>query len=280
MNAPRHGLTDAQWDLLLGLDLFPAHGRRGRPWKDHRRVIDGILWVLHTGAPWRDLPGDFGPWKTVYGRFNRWRRDGTWGRLLAGLQAQAQQRGLIDWEMGCVDGSVVRASRAAAGAEAASCVLTPAEPADHALGRSQGGFGTKVHLVCDAGGLPLGVVVTPGQRHESVVFEAVMDTVSVPQAGAPPKRRPKRVAGDKAYSNKRIRGWLRSRGIGIVIPTKKDQRRRRFDKARYKGRNVVERLIGWLKDRRRLATRFEKLAVNFVAMLHLGMIEKFLDALL
>lgn len=280
MDKPRHGLGDDQWAVLLGLDLFPGNGHRGRPWKDHRRIVDGILWVLHTGSPWRDLPAYFGRWKTAHGRFNRWRKDGTWDKLLTGLQAQAHAGGLLDWEMFCVDGSVVRASRAAAGAEAASCVITPAEPADHALGRSQGGFGTKVHVVCDAGGLPLGVVVTPGQRHESVVFEAVMDTVAVPQAVGPPKRRPKRAAGDKAYSNKRIRTRLRSRGIGIVIPTKKDQRRRRFDKERYKGRNVVERLIGWLKERRRLATRFAKLAVNFVAMIKLAMIEKFLSILL
>ena len=72
-------------------------------------------------------------------------------------------------------------------------------------------------------------------------------------------RRPKRAAGDMAYNNKRIRGWLRSRRMGAVIPRPKNQRRRRFDKVRYKGRNVVERLIGWLKERRRLATRFELL---------------------
>jgi transposase len=152
----------------------------------------------------------------------------------------------------------------------------PGEPADHALGRSQGGFGTKVHVVSDGQGRPLGVVLTPGQRHESVVFEEVMDTVAVPQPGRPAKRRPRRVAGDKAYSAQRIRRWLRSHGIGAVIPTKEDQRRRRFDKGRYKGRNVVERLIGWLKERRRLATRFEKLAVNFLAMIKLAMILWFL----
>ncbi len=280
MEQLRHGLSDEQWALLLGLDLFPANGHRGRPWQDHRRIVAGILRILHTGSPWRDLPAAFGPWKTVHGRFHRWRQDGTWDKLLTGLQAHAQRRGLLDGEMFCVDGSVVRASRAAAGAEAASCVLTPAEPADHALGRSQGGFGTKVHVVCDAGGLPLGVVVTPGQRHEAVVFEAVMETVAVPQAAGPAKRRPRRVAGDKAYSNKRIRAWLRGRRIGAVIPTRKDQRRRRLDKQRSKGRNVVERLIGWLKERRRLATRFEKLAVNFVAMIKLAMIEKFLSILL
>ena len=139
------------------------------------------------------------------------------------------------------------------------------------MGRSQGGFGTKVHVVCDGQGRPLGVLLTPGQRHESVVFEAVLDTVRVPQKGRPARRRPQRVAGDMAYNNQRIRGWLRARRIGAVIPRPKNQRRRRFDRERYRGRNVVERLIGWLKERRRLATRFEKLAVNFLAMIKIAM---------
>ena len=122
----------------------------------------------------------------------------------------------------------------------------------------------------------MGVRVTPGQRHESTVFEAVMDTVAIPQRGRCPRRRPRRVAGDKAYNHQRIRGWLRSRRMGAVIPRFKNQRRVRFDRARYKQRNVVERLIGWLKERRRLATRFEKLAVNFLAMIKIAMMLWFL----
>jgi transposase len=85
------------------------------------------------------------------------------------------------------------------------------------------------------------------------------------------RRRPRRVAGDKAYSNKRIRAWLRRHGIVAVIARPKNQRRQRFDKARYRQRNVVERLNGWLKERRRLATRYEKLAVSFLAMLKIAM---------
>ena len=103
-----------------------------------------------------------------------------------------------------------------------------------------------------------------------------METVVIPQRGRRPRRRPKRVAGDMAYNNKRIRSWLRSRRMGAIIPRFKNQRRRRFDRVRYKGRNVVERLIGWLKERRRLATRFEKLAVNFLAMIKIAMMLWFL----
>lgn len=103
-----------------------------------------------------------------------------------------------------------------------------------------------------------------------------MDTVAIRQRGRRPRRRPRRVAGDKAYNHQRIRGWLRSRRMGAVIPRFKNQRRVRFDRARYKQRNVVERLIGWLKERRRLATRFEKLAVNFLAMIKIAMMLWFL----
>src|SRR6185312_2107192 len=110
------------------------------------------------------------------------------------------------------------------------------EPADHGLVRSQGGWGSKIHVVGDGVGQPLGVVLTPGQQHESTVFEAVMDTVAVPQRRGPRRRRPRRVAGDKAYNNGRIRLWLRRRGIGIVIPTFCSQKRRRFANARYRQR--------------------------------------------
>jgi transposase len=160
----------------------------------------------------------------------------------------------------------------------------PGEPADHALGRSQGGFGTKVHLVCDAGGNGLGVVVTPGQRHESVVFEAVMDTAEVRRESGRSRRRPLRLAGDKAYSNRRIRRWLARRKIRAVIARPDDQRARlteraqgAFDREQYRRRNVVERLIGRLKECRRVATRYEKLAVNFLAMLKLALIALYLE---
>lgn len=274
----RHALSDDQYRLIE--PLLPTNDRPGHPWKDHRAVIDGILWVLHTGAPWRDLPrATYGPWQTVYERFNRWVKDGTWGRLIDALHARLDAAGKIDWELFCIDGSSVRAARAAAGASPTDG--TAAEPTDHALGRSRGGFGTKVHLVCDGKGLPMAVTVTAGQRHESTQFEAVMGQVRVPRPVGRPRRRPKRLAGDKGYSYPRIRRYLRRRGIGAVIPTRKNQKRiASFDRETYRRRNVVERCIGWLKERRRLATRFEKLAENFLAMVKLAMLERLLKALL
>lgn len=110
----RHELTDAEWERLKG--FFPANGGRGRPWNEHRSVLNGLFWRLRTGAPWRDIPERYGPWQTIYDRFNRYRREGTWDRILEALQIRLDAQGLIDWDLWCVDGSSIRASRAAAGA--------------------------------------------------------------------------------------------------------------------------------------------------------------------
>ncbi len=112
----RHELTDEQWERLQ--PLLPAQkARTGRPAVDHRRIIDGILWILRTGAPWRDLPERYGPWQTVATRFYRWRRAGLWNRLNAAVQARADGEGRINWDVHFVDGTIVRAHQHAAGAK-------------------------------------------------------------------------------------------------------------------------------------------------------------------
>jgi len=159
------------------------------------------------------------------------------------------------------------------------------EPSDHALGRSRGGFGTKLHLVTDGRGLPLAVEATPGQAHESTQFEALIDAVRIPQPGGRARRRPRRVAGDKGYSFDRIRTWLRRRAIGAVIPRRSNEaahhrgRPVAFDREAYRRRSVIECCVGWLKECRRIGTRFEKLAVNFLAMVKASIIQRILRIL-
>ena len=114
----RHELTDEQWERLAPL-LPPQKPPRGRPAHDHRRVLNGILWIHRPGAPWRDLPERYGPWQTVANRFSRWVAAGVWDRLLAELQAQGDAAGELDWEQHDVDGSVIRAHQHAAGARRA-----------------------------------------------------------------------------------------------------------------------------------------------------------------
>ena len=109
-------LTDAQWERLRPL-LPPQKPRTGRPNKDHRTVINGILWVLRTGSPWRCLPERYGSWKTVSSRFYRWQKAGVWDRILAELQRRADSAGQLDWSLHFVDSTVVRAHQHAAGAK-------------------------------------------------------------------------------------------------------------------------------------------------------------------
>jgi transposase len=154
------------------------------------------------------------------------------------------------------------------------------EPADHALGRSRGGFGTKIHLVTDGQGVPLAAEVSAGQRHESLYAEPVLAAVCIRRANGRVRTRPKAVAGDKGFSYARVRRYLRGRRVKGVIPTRKDQRRRPgFDKEAYRQRNVVERCIGWLKESRALATRFDKLAVNYLATVKLAILQRYLRIL-
>lgn len=109
----RGELTDAAWAVIA--PQLPGNGTRGKQWKDHRTVINGILWKLRTGAPWRDLPERYGPWQSVYDRFVRWRRDGTWDRLLAHVQTKSDAVGEVEWEVS-IDSTSIRAHQHAAGA--------------------------------------------------------------------------------------------------------------------------------------------------------------------
>jgi transposase len=131
--------------------------------------------------------------------------------------------------------------------------------------------------VSDRRGLPLGVVLTPGQRNDSTQFEAVLDTVGVRRPSGQTRRRPVRVLADRGYDADRIRRWLRRHGIGAVIPpTKHRKRRLRCDRAWYRERNVIERSLGHMKEHRRIGTRYEKLAVSYRAMVQVAIIERYL----
>ena len=111
----RHDLADHEWELIQ--PFFPERAsKNGRPRKPTREVLNAIFWVLRTGAPWRDLPERYGSWRTIFHRFNAWRKDGTFDRVLEALQIRLDEDGKIDWDLWCIDGSSVRASRAAAGA--------------------------------------------------------------------------------------------------------------------------------------------------------------------
>jgi len=123
----RHELSDAAWARLA--PLLPPRKTKGRYYREHRTILNGMLWILATGAPWRDLPERYGPWETVYSRFARWQRDGRWARIVAALREQADQAGHLDWDLWYPDGSNVRAHRHAAGGGEKSARVAAAQRA-------------------------------------------------------------------------------------------------------------------------------------------------------
>ncbi|MBY0513684.1 MAG: IS5 family transposase [Gemmataceae bacterium] len=240
MTSPSYQLSDARWETVRA--FLPPNGRRGRPWKDHRVVIDGILWALSDGGRWRNVPDRFGNWKTVYERFRRWSQEGLWDEALDELQVRVAASGRVDWELFAVDGPVVRAHRSAAGALKKRS--PEGEPAGHALGPSRGGFSTKGHLV------------------------AALDEKGM---------LPEKLAGDKGYSAKWIRAYLLAKGIDPAIPHRKAEPGRAgpFDRRAYRQRNLIERGISFPKWLRRVATRYEKLAVHYPGMLEVAILFRF-----
>jgi transposase len=108
----RHVINDRTWKLVEPL-LPVSTGKRGGPYREHRPVVEGIVWKYRTGAPWRDLPERFGPWQTVWKRHAKWSKDGTWQRVWQALQAQADAAGDLEWLVS-VDSSLVRVHQHAA----------------------------------------------------------------------------------------------------------------------------------------------------------------------
>ncbi|WP_345614225.1 IS5 family transposase [Streptomyces sanyensis] len=276
----RGDLTNAEWSRLRA--HLPATGRRGGRWSSHRKVINGILFRERTGVPWRDLPARFGRWKTVYERHRRWSADGTWDRILRAVQADADTEGRVDWSMVSVDSTSCRAHHHAAGArkKAPRVPKKRSTPRHHrpdeGLGRSRGGLTSKIHLAGEGGRRPLALLITPGQWGDAPQLVPVLERVRVPRpGGGHPRTRPEHLGGDKAYSSRRNRRYLRRRQIKHTIPEPKDQRANRqrrgskggrptgFDKEKYKRRNEVERTINLLKGFRAVATRYDKRAYVF-----------------
>ncbi|MGL4463550.1 MAG: IS5 family transposase [Planctomycetia bacterium] len=240
----RFELSDEQWRRIEPL-LPSRSGTPGRHGVDDRLFLDAVLWILRTGAPWRDLPDRFGPWNTVFQRFQRWARKGVWQAVFDALQDPD-----LEWVM--IDATIVRAHAHAAGA--------PKKAGEQQLGRSRGGVGTKIHAACDGLGNPVRFLLTPGQASDVGQAEALLEGIEG-----------ENVIGDKGYDADKIVEAIRGKGAEAVIPPRKNRKEQRpYDRTLYKERNKVERLFGRLKQCRRIATRYDKTSCNFLGFLHLA----------
>lgn len=275
-------LSPRQWQVLEG--TLPNDPQRGRPFRNHHQVLQGILWRLKNGTPWREIPQRYGPWSTCYDRFRRWERDGTWDRIVQTLIDLHGHE--IDWCHLAHDSTHVRAHRSATGAPhqpAQADAGRDVIPHEH-LGISRGGRSTKIHAMADQHARPLTVLLTPGQASDGANLVPTLEglRVNVPGSGRP-RTRPERLIVDRAYGARVYREQLRARGIACVCPEREDAKRYRLAKGRaggrppafdveaYRGRNVIERCFNRLKDFRCVATRYEKRGRSFRACVLVAM---------
>jgi len=240
---PRLMLTDEHWSKLSKIMLEDRVYNK----PEHRKTMEGILYRLRVGCPWRDLPEDFGRWNTVYRRFNLWSKKGVLLRLFAAMIKEP------DMEWGFIDGSIVKAHQHSTGA---------ASVETEAIGKSRGGNTSKIHLVVDSYGLPVQFAITGGEVHDSKAAPGLIDTLA----------KVAYVIADKGYDSEALRDQIREKDAIPVIPRKQNSKvgNADMDWCLYKYRHLVENAFARLKHFRAIATRYDKLKRNYQSTLALA----------
>jgi transposase len=245
LDQDRFVVDDAAWEkvapLLPGKPTDP-----GATGKDNRLFLEAVLWRVRTGVPWRDLPGTFGKWNSVFQRFRRWVKGGVFERVFADLSDQP------DFEYALIDGTIVTAHQKASGARGGT--------QNQAIGRSRGGLTTKIVALTDALGTLVRFVLLPGQRHDTVGVPPLIEGAAF---GA--------LLGDKAFDTDWLRAELDARGAAAVIPPKANRKAAiSFDRDMYRWRHLIENTFAKLKEFRALATRYDKTDSSYAATIHLA----------
>lgn len=245
----QYEITNEEWERIK--DLLPSErtGQRGRPSKDNRTILNGILWLLKSGAQWRLVPECYGKRSTIYDRFASWRDKGVLEDL---FQALAQD---ADKETISIDSTSIKVHQISNGGK-------PKE--EKTVGRSRGGLNTKIHTLVDALGNPLRFLLSPGSDHDAVHAERLIEGIDL--SGST-------MLKDKAYGAERFRECLTLMGGDYAIPPKSNAKDPwSIDYHLYKERHLIECFFQKLKWCRRIFTRYDKLDESFLAFVYLGAI--------
>lgn len=235
-------LTDNLWKHLAHL-----LNRTGRVYNKpkHRNTVEGILYRIRTGCPWRDLPAEFGLWNTIYRQFNLWSKKGIWQKVLKSFRQH------IDSEWIFIDGSIVKVHQHATGASS---------PHSQAIGKSVAGNTTKIHLVVDSCGNPIDFILTGSEVHDSKASPELVALLPDSET----------IIADRGYDSKALRELiLSSTKVISVIPKRRNSKvgNEDIDWSLYRYRHLVENAFALLKQYRAIATRYDKLARNYAASL-------------
>lgn len=241
---PRLMLTDESW-LLLSRIMYLTGRIYNKP--EHRMTLEGILYRMRTGIPWRDLPREFGDWSAVFRRFNLWSKKGVMTEIFEFLSRLNDPQWLF------IDGSIVKTHQDGASVK---------EPHEQAIGKSRGGNSTKIHLAVDSAGLPVHFELSGGQANDVSYGESLI--LSSPKAES--------VVADKGYDSKALRELIESRGAQHVIPRKGNSKQGNddIDWCLYRYRHLVENAFLKIKKYRGVATRYDKLARNYHSVVALA----------
>lgn len=241
---PRLMLTDKAWNVVSQALNFT---HRVYEKASHRMTVEGILYRLRTGIPWRDLPVEFGCWNTVFRRFNLWSKKGILDQLFKILTKHRDMEWLF------IDGSIIKAHQHSSGA---------ATQGDEAIGKSRGGNSTKIHLTVDSGGLPIHFELSGGQVNDIVHGESL--ACCSPDTS--------QVIADKGYDSEALREAIRQQGAEPVILRRSNNNKGNddMDWGLYRYRHLVENAFARVKHFRAIATRYDKLERNYHSLVSLA----------
>lgn len=238
----RHDISNKLWSKIE--PEFPKNeGKPGRPPFCNRTFFNGVLHIMRSGAPWRDLPPSYGKWNSVYVRFRRLAKDGFWERLFAKFIDHPD----LEWVM--IDASHIKVHQHGMGAQGGT----------EDAGKTKGGINTKLHAAVDSNGMPINFIITAGTTADCTQATSLLDGLS-----------PEYVLADRGYDTDEIVQYVENNSAVVVIPPKKNRKeQRQYDKYLYKLRHQVENYFQKVKNWRSLATRYVKTTLSFASYFHI-----------